>query len=187
MVTYSEKLRDPRWQRVRLQVWERANFCCESCGNGKRSLEVHHCYYEKGKEPWEYPLTCFLLLCERCHDEWHDRKLAIDKSLAGMCEQDLDRVAGLIAGLDAATNGLDVYIPADDDALRVAAIVRGFWPPTLYQARLIDAAVTRLANRVDFWLSDIVAECIPIDDPEFRFIANWYETATDKRERGDCV
>lgn len=31
MRSYLEKLRDPRWQRRRLEVFERAHFQCEAC------------------------------------------------------------------------------------------------------------------------------------------------------------
>jgi 5-methylcytosine-specific restriction endonuclease McrA len=54
MKTYFEKLKDPRWQRKRLEVMERAGFACEYCGSATETLNVHHGFYEKGKEPWEY-------------------------------------------------------------------------------------------------------------------------------------
>lgn len=53
-MTYSEKLKDPRWQRKRLEILEAAKFKCEDCGNSKNTLTVHHCYYEFGREwTWE--------------------------------------------------------------------------------------------------------------------------------------
>ena len=58
--TYAEKLRDPRWQRMRLKVFERDDWTCTSCGDSKTTLHVHHKLYEPGKEPWEYPLECLL-------------------------------------------------------------------------------------------------------------------------------
>jgi len=64
---YSEKLRDPRWQRKRLEVFQSADFKCEVCGSGDKTLHAHHRYYEKGKEPWDYPLAVFKCLCEDCH------------------------------------------------------------------------------------------------------------------------
>ena len=47
--------RDPRWQKKRLEVLERAEWCCEWCGDSERELQVHHGYYEGNKKPWEYP------------------------------------------------------------------------------------------------------------------------------------
>lgn len=64
---YSEKLRDPRWQKTRLQVMERDSFTCQNCGDDKKTLNVHHCYYEFGKNPWEYEIASLLTLCEECH------------------------------------------------------------------------------------------------------------------------
>lgn len=34
-------------------------------------LHVHHQYYAKGKNPWEYPDDCFIVLCENCHQIVH--------------------------------------------------------------------------------------------------------------------
>ncbi len=67
--TYSEKLRDPRWQRKRLEVMQRDDFACQKCGAKDKTLNVHHMIYRKGAEPWEYPLNLLLTLCEPCHEE----------------------------------------------------------------------------------------------------------------------
>jgi hypothetical protein len=64
---YGEKLKDPRWQKVRLEVFNRDNFTCQWCGETTKTLNVHHLFYERGKEPWEYPLWAFLTVCEPCH------------------------------------------------------------------------------------------------------------------------
>lgn len=66
--TYSEKLRDPRWQRKRLEVMQRDNFTCRSCKSTTTTLNVHHISYTKGAEPWEYELEDLLTLCEDCHE-----------------------------------------------------------------------------------------------------------------------
>lgn len=65
--SYFEKLKDPRWQRKRLEVLESAEFSCEWCGDSESTLHVHHGYYEKGLEPWEYPDDSLHCLCEACH------------------------------------------------------------------------------------------------------------------------
>ncbi len=64
-VTYSEKLRDPRWQRLRLKVMERDNFSCIACSDRKSTLNVHHKKYHG--EPWDAPLSELETLCETCH------------------------------------------------------------------------------------------------------------------------
>jgi len=53
-MTYSEKLKDPRWQRKRLEVMQRDDFTCRNCGAKDKTLHIHHVRYLKGFEPWEY-------------------------------------------------------------------------------------------------------------------------------------
>lgn len=66
---YSQKLRDPRWQKMRLQVMNRDEFSCQFCGDPTTTLNVHHRWYVAGREPWDYPLDSLLTLCEVCHAE----------------------------------------------------------------------------------------------------------------------
>lgn len=66
-MTYSEKLKDPRWQRRRLEILERDGWKCRQCESEDRTLHVHHCYYIKGREPWEYAEELLFSLCENCH------------------------------------------------------------------------------------------------------------------------
>jgi hypothetical protein len=66
MKSYSEKLKDPRWQRKRLKVMERDGFECCDCGSADKSLTVHHCHYSKGG-PWDTPDGFLLTLCQDCH------------------------------------------------------------------------------------------------------------------------
>lgn len=74
MSSYAEKLKDPRWQKKRLQVLNHAKFRCQICGAKDRTLHVHHSYYEKGKEPWEYPTGSLISVCEDCHAMLHPKK-----------------------------------------------------------------------------------------------------------------
>jgi hypothetical protein len=74
MTTYWEKLRDPRWQRKRLEIMNRAGFKCEECGNDKETLNVHHLIYHKSFDPWDYSSSELKCLCERCHEVWHKLK-----------------------------------------------------------------------------------------------------------------
>lgn len=69
MKTYAEKLKDPRWQRKRLEVLNHSGWMCEICGDTTQTLHVHHLGYEPGKEPWEHEhLVC---LCEEHHRFCH--------------------------------------------------------------------------------------------------------------------
>ena len=69
---YSEKLRDPRWQKKRLEILNRDYFECRVCGTKEIELHVHHTKYLKGKKPWEYPNDLLLSLCKKCHFKNHD-------------------------------------------------------------------------------------------------------------------
>lgn len=66
---YLAKLRDPRWQQMRLKVLERDHWACKSCMDTKSTLHVHHRFYRNGAEPWDYQLTDLVTLCEACHEE----------------------------------------------------------------------------------------------------------------------
>jgi hypothetical protein len=64
---YQRLLRDPRWQKRRLEVLNMAEWKCEDCGDGKESLEIHHCAYRADTDPWEYGDNLLMCLCMRCH------------------------------------------------------------------------------------------------------------------------
>lgn len=66
-MNYSEKLKDPRWQKKRLEIFERDSFCCQKCLSEDKTLHVHHKKYQHGKEPWEYDDKWLVTLCEDCH------------------------------------------------------------------------------------------------------------------------
>lgn len=70
-MTYEDKLKDPRWQKRRLQVFERDNFTCLSCNSTDRTLHVHHLKYFPNKDPWEYDLHYLITYCEKCHQTEH--------------------------------------------------------------------------------------------------------------------
>ncbi len=65
---YLEKLKDPRWQKKRLEILERDGWKCMCCGNKDRTLHVHHIFYFPQKEPWDIPNGFLITFCERCHN-----------------------------------------------------------------------------------------------------------------------
>ena len=71
-MNYSEKFKDPRWQKLRLKVFERDEWKCQSCGSEKETLVVHHFYYKQGADPWEYDMDALITLCEGCHEFEHE-------------------------------------------------------------------------------------------------------------------
>ena len=85
---YSEKLKDPKWQKLRLQILERDNWTCQKCFDDESMLVVHHKYYENNKDPWEYPLEAFITLCEYCHElERNERPLLEQELLLSLKKQ----------------------------------------------------------------------------------------------------
>lgn len=78
---YSEKLKDPRWQKLRLKVLERDEWACLSCGDTESTLVIHYTYYQHGKDPWEYPLNSLMTLCENCHYIEREDRPPAEKSL----------------------------------------------------------------------------------------------------------
>jgi len=74
MSTYIEKLKHPKWQKKRLEILGRDSFKCRSCHAEENTLHVHHLYYRKGNDPWDYPNACLITLCDQCHDIEHDER-----------------------------------------------------------------------------------------------------------------
>ena len=71
--SYSEKLKDPRWQRLRLEILNRDKFTCQICSATDKTLHVHHPHYSpEYQNPWEYDDYLLLTLCETCHSNEGD-------------------------------------------------------------------------------------------------------------------
>lgn len=66
MKTYSEKLRDPKWQKKRLEILERDNFSCQVCKDDKTELHIHHKKYGY-ENPWENESDDLITCCKYCH------------------------------------------------------------------------------------------------------------------------
>lgn len=87
--SYAELLRDPRWQKKRLEVMQRDSFTCNDCGSSKHTLNVHHIHYIRGHNPWEYPSAGLVTLCEDCHslkDNNLGDKIALEIFMCGFGE-----------------------------------------------------------------------------------------------------
>lgn len=69
---YAELLKDPRWQKRRLEIFNRDLFTCQSCYRNDKTLCIHHMKYVG--LPWECPDKYLITLCEDCHDEEEDLK-----------------------------------------------------------------------------------------------------------------
>lgn len=85
--SYTELLRDPRWQKKRLKILERDNWTCRKCESKEKTLHVHHLYYEYGKNPWEYPDLSLSTLCLECHEEETESIKAVTGDLIKILKQ----------------------------------------------------------------------------------------------------
>jgi hypothetical protein len=71
--TYSEKLRDPRWQKKRLEIMKRDKFKCRLCGDEKTELQIHHLKYTTNN-PADEDNKNLITLCSDCHEVISDHK-----------------------------------------------------------------------------------------------------------------
>jgi hypothetical protein len=101
MSKYSEKLKDPQWQRKRLRILERDEFSCQICGDTESPLAVHH--YKYSGEPWEVEDKYLKTLCENCHESEHKdlkeyKKLLLDtmEELQSECYREVAHIVNLI-------------------------------------------------------------------------------------------
>jgi hypothetical protein len=99
--SYSDLLRDPRWQKRRLEIMGRAGFACEECGDDKSTLNVHHRIYRKGAMPWEYSDSELACICENCHQGEHYIRGLITSSMSRLSLSRLTELAGYAEGLEA--------------------------------------------------------------------------------------
>lgn len=80
-MTYAEKLKDPRWQKKRLEIMERDEFTCQNCGTKNDCLHIHHKTYEFGNDPWNYEDKNFITLCEVCHKQEELNKIYLNHTI----------------------------------------------------------------------------------------------------------
>lgn len=97
--TYWELLKHPKWQEKRLRIMQRAQFACENCGDKNSMLNVHHTYYERGLNPWEYPDDSLRCLCEACHGQADELRIRVLRQLGLLSDAQLLEVCGFAAAL----------------------------------------------------------------------------------------
>ena len=73
--TYDLLLERKEWKECREWVFSnKGRFCCKC--HSTKNLQIHHKFYlaypnDEKVNPWEYPLSCFKVLCENCHRKEH--------------------------------------------------------------------------------------------------------------------
>jgi len=124
MPKYSDLLRDPRWQKKRLEIMQRDNFICQICGDGESTLNVHHKYYFHDKKPWEYDNCTLITLCEECHKNEQSWKSETEQNLIeslynfGFMSNDFH-----ILAIDLHNNKSTLYHPGEQFASALAYIL----------------------------------------------------------------
>jgi len=79
---YSEKLKDPRWQKKRLEILNRDGWSCKYCSTKEKTLHVHHLFYFKNKDPWDIPDGFLVSLCSDCHGpKEEDEEISCSESI----------------------------------------------------------------------------------------------------------
>lgn len=65
-MNYKDLLKSPKWQKKRLDIFQRDNFKCTVCNDSETQLHVHHLKY--CKNPIEQPNEDLVTLCKDCHE-----------------------------------------------------------------------------------------------------------------------
>jgi hypothetical protein len=141
MTTYRELLRDPRWQKKRLETLESAAWACERCMDSESTLHVHHKRYVKGRMPWEYARWELAVLCETCHEVEHEEKARRDELLLRL---QLDGPLSIEDFMAYGAGALHWFAGPDgmcDDRLRALLVAAGEGKPNQYAAARIGAAL----------------------------------------------
>lgn len=129
MGRYSEQLRDPRWQRKRLEIMQRDGFACIACGSTIKTLNVHHIQYVAGHAPWEYPDSELHTLCQDCHADEHGKgpeamRAAAEKALRDEYQRIYDANPEIVPLLDRLEALRASLLDADKDTGAVCAEIR---------------------------------------------------------------
>jgi len=111
MSSYSDALRDPRWQKKRLQVLNNYGWTCLDCGADQRTLHVHHLRYRRGAKPWEYEDYDLLALCTDCHSYRHSVHSRLKESLAEL--EACGGIEAVMGVLGYALSQLDLLVSPD--------------------------------------------------------------------------
>lgn len=160
--SYSELLKDPRWQRRRLEILNRASFACEACGCDTRTLHVHHRVYRKGALPWEYADRELIALCEECHEKEHQVRTRLAAALAELDVDGLEEVLGYAKSRRAVSEVFNDLAEENQPPNRAWALetyseARGFYVGIAARAPLDDVERFRAMEPIDHGVVFVVA------------------------------
>lgn len=114
-MTYAEKLKDPRWQKKRLEILQRDGFSCQFCGDTETELHVHHKEYSG--EPWEADNDNLQTLCKHCHSCVEQMKDFVSKPIGALKEPygDKYKSISIIVNRPTGGKGIIVFLYNDED------------------------------------------------------------------------
>lgn len=61
-----------------------------NCGDTKTTLNVDHQFYERGRDPWDYPDDSLWSLCETCHARITGTRSLLARLVGGVTEHQLE-------------------------------------------------------------------------------------------------
>lgn len=126
---YWKKLQDPRWQKKRLEIFERDGFAYRDCHATDKTLQIHHCFYEKG-EPWDTPDYFLLMLCEDCHPIRQSLEDDARRSLGGILSRvkvEFGCLDSFVQSLHHAANNQELFCPCVEEYGQIEYLAGGRW------------------------------------------------------------
>jgi 5-methylcytosine-specific restriction endonuclease McrA len=97
--SYRQTLQHPRWQKKRLEILTRSDWRCQWCGSTEVNLQVHHGYYAKSYQPWDYEEQTLYCLCDHCHERAETVREALYREVAKLHPKHHSHVCTLLREL----------------------------------------------------------------------------------------
>lgn len=98
-----ERYKHPKWQEKKASIIARDGWICqrcyEDCRKTGKTVHVHHGYYRRNADPWEYPEDTLFTLCEDCHETVGDAKHDVHLEVARFGPHNLESLVGLLVAL----------------------------------------------------------------------------------------
>jgi len=145
---YATKLKDPRWQKKRLEILVRDKWTCQLCGDTESTLMVHHRRYIPGCDPWDCPNEFLITLCEECHTNESDLRAEEEKALLDIMREKF--WASDVNDLACAINEMKIYYASEVTMSAITWLLRT--PEQLYSlvSHYMNAKHSELKNTICF-------------------------------------
>ena len=121
-IPWKDQYKHPLWQKKRLEALEFHGYQCEDCEDKESQLHVHHRRYIKGRAIWDYEMENFSVLCEGCHEFFHQNKEKLNAVISVIPPSRMQALVGLVAGWAAD------FVPRD---LAIESYCQDFWSSDL--------------------------------------------------------